>query len=245
MEPENPADRPESIPTPLRALAGLAAAALDESRRLPAHLAGLPVLLASTAFEASLKLQQRYAELVARGDELLANLGPLPDGAPPWARFDDEEDVDSDDIADGDGRDTDDLDYAEEWVGEDEGEQDDGRADERADDRLATDTQDDTSSGTPDPVTADADPTRVAESSSGAEDEFDEADTGVSASVPLPGYDDMSIPQLRARLRSLDQARLEALIAHEQRTLGRAAYLTMLSNRLETLRSGGSGRRRA
>src|SRR5205823_5077796 len=80
-----------SIPTPLRAAAGLAAATIDEARRLPDRLLGFPVLAVSTALQVSLKAQQRYAELVARGDQLLEQLRGQQDGAPGWARFDDEE----------------------------------------------------------------------------------------------------------------------------------------------------------
>ena len=77
------------IPPPLRAAAGLAAAALDSARKVPQQLVGLPVLAISTALQASLKAQQAYAGLVARGDEVLGQLRGQPDD-PPWARFDDD-----------------------------------------------------------------------------------------------------------------------------------------------------------
>jgi hypothetical protein len=80
-----------SIPMPLRAAAGLAATAIDEARRLPDRLVGLPVLAVSTALQVSLKAQQRYVELVARGDQLLEQLRGQQESAPAWARFDDEE----------------------------------------------------------------------------------------------------------------------------------------------------------
>src|SRR5215467_12695442 len=81
-----------AIPTPLRAMAGLAAATIDEVRRLPAQLVGFPVLAVSTALQTSLKVQQHYADLVVRGDELLAQLRPEPAEAPSWATFDDDVD---------------------------------------------------------------------------------------------------------------------------------------------------------
>jgi hypothetical protein len=81
------------VPMPLRAAAGLAALAIDEARRLPSRLVGLPVLAVSSAMQASLRMQQGYAELAVRGDQLLAQLRPGPtDEAPPWARFDEDED---------------------------------------------------------------------------------------------------------------------------------------------------------
>ena len=83
------------VPMPLRAAAGLAALAIDEARRLPSRLVGLPVLAVSSAMQASLRMQQGYAELAVRGDQLLAQLRPGPtDETPPWARFDEDEDED-------------------------------------------------------------------------------------------------------------------------------------------------------
>jgi hypothetical protein len=145
------------IPTPLRAVAGLAAATIDEAKRLPTRLVGLPVLAVSTALQTSLKFQQHYADLVIRGDELLAQLRPEPAEPPSWATFDDD--------------------------------------------------------STEEPVT-------------------------VEVISPIPGYDELSVPQLRARLRQLSEAQLVDLLEYEQTNLARAPYLTMLANRLETVRSG-------
>jgi hypothetical protein len=54
---------------------------------------------------------------------------------------------------------------------------------------------------------------------------------------PVAGYDDLSIPQLRGRLRGLSAEQIEALLAYERATRARPPYLTMLENRLTTLRS--------
>lgn len=78
------------IPGPLRAAAGLAAVAVDEARRLPTRLAGLPVLAVGAAMQASMRAQQRYAELIGRGDQVLSHLRE-PDEQPPWARFDEDD----------------------------------------------------------------------------------------------------------------------------------------------------------
>jgi hypothetical protein len=77
------------IPPPLRAAAGLAALTIDAARKVPQQLVGLPVLAVSTALQASLKAQQTYAGLIARGDEVLGQLRRREDA--PWARFDDDE----------------------------------------------------------------------------------------------------------------------------------------------------------
>src|ERR1700712_3625594 len=77
------------IPEPVRAVAGLAATVFDEARRLPETLPGLPVRALGLAMQLSMKLQQHYAGLVARGDELLTGL--RGEDEPGLAPFDDDE----------------------------------------------------------------------------------------------------------------------------------------------------------
>jgi hypothetical protein len=77
------------IPTPLRAAAGLAAVAVDEARRLPSRLASLPVVALGAALQASMRVQQRYAELIGRGDQVLSGVRD-GDEQPPWAQFDED-----------------------------------------------------------------------------------------------------------------------------------------------------------
>jgi hypothetical protein len=233
-----------AIPMPLRAAAGLAAVAIDEARRLPDRLAGLPVLAVSTALQASLKAQQRYAELVARGDALLGHLRRAPAEAPPWAHFDDDvpdarprsayeaaryEDARYDPSADLDG------DYGfGEPAGSDVDVVDDG-ADEVADAdadaviELAVESEVDGDDPLDGPVVM------VAESLS--ESDVDD-EPELAGPAPLAGYDTMTIPQLRARLRGLTERQLEELVAYERATGGRPPYLTMLENRLGTVRGG-------
>jgi len=78
---------------------GLAATALEEARRLPDRAIELPMLAVSTALQMSLRAQQRYAHLAARGDDLL-NRRETTDDAPPWATFDDPVPVQTLDVAD-------------------------------------------------------------------------------------------------------------------------------------------------
>jgi hypothetical protein len=75
------------LPGPLRAAIGLAATAKDEARRLPERALELPMLAVSSALQISLRAQQRYARLTARGDEVLR--GQPGDEPPEWATFDD------------------------------------------------------------------------------------------------------------------------------------------------------------
>ena len=58
---------------------------------------------------------------------------------------------------------------------------------------------------------------------------------GPTGASPLPGYDGMSIAQLRGKLRALSVAELRALLAWEQTHEDRPAYVTMLSNRITTV----------
>jgi hypothetical protein len=77
-----------SLPTPFRAALGLAAQAIDEIKHLPDRAIELPVLAVSTVLQISLRAQQQYAMLAARGDDLLNHRGTT-DQPPPWATFDD------------------------------------------------------------------------------------------------------------------------------------------------------------
>src|ERR671939_144193 len=62
------------IPEVVRAAAGLAATVLDEPRKLPETLPGLPVRLIGFAMQKAMWVQQQYAGLVARGDELFTGI---------------------------------------------------------------------------------------------------------------------------------------------------------------------------
>jgi hypothetical protein len=77
------------IPEAVRAAAGLVATVLDETRKLPATLPALPVRLLGLAMQTSLRLQQHYSGLVARGDEVLTGFRGEPGSG--MATFDEDE----------------------------------------------------------------------------------------------------------------------------------------------------------
>ena len=83
-----------NIPTPIRAVLGLAATAVDEARKLPETLpqavTTVPLMAVSSAMQASLKVQQHIAMLAARGDEVLSQLRGSSAEPPSWATFDDD-----------------------------------------------------------------------------------------------------------------------------------------------------------
>ena len=76
------------IPEVVRAAAGLAATVLDEARKLPETLPGLPVRVIGFAMQKAMWVQQQYSGLVARGDELFTGL--RGDEEPGLATFDDD-----------------------------------------------------------------------------------------------------------------------------------------------------------
>lgn len=58
---------------------------------------------------------------------------------------------------------------------------------------------------------------------------------GAGGPVALPGYDRMTLAQVRGRLRGLSPNDVAGLLAYEQAGAGRAPFLTLLSNRMATL----------
>jgi len=78
------------FPGPIRATVGLVATAAESLRKSPEKLIEIPMLAVSTALQASIRTQQRYAQLTVRGDEILGRLRSVPETPPTWATFDDE-----------------------------------------------------------------------------------------------------------------------------------------------------------
>jgi hypothetical protein len=306
------------IPPPLRAAAGLAALTIDAARKVPQQLVGLPVLAVSTALQASLKAQQTYAGLIARGDEVLGQLRRREDA--PWARFDDDEPAgarppsafdaapDPAEAADGvaeeaDGvadalaaedladaltaesveeaalveeverdldpdRDADVVELAEARAEQAEADTENVLGEIEEDEVAAADAAfadaafadagltvvdldldvdaaaADRSNGRPEgsgtepgtDMPADGMALAADAAAAGAALAADIA-IGGPGGPPVAGYDDLSIPQLRGRLRGLSAEQIEALLAYERATRARPPYLTMLENRLTTMRS--------
>lgn len=53
--------------------------------------------------------------------------------------------------------------------------------------------------------------------------------------LPVPNYDELSLPSLRARLRYLDAGQLRALVEYERAHAGRADIMTMFERRIAKL----------
>ena len=64
------------------------------------------------------------------------------------------------------------------------------------------------------------------------------AATPAGDTPPLPGYDDLSVPSLRARMRALDAATLRTLLAYEKAHAHRDDVISMFERRLTKIDAG-------
>jgi hypothetical protein len=60
----------------------------------------------------------------------------------------------------------------------------------------------------------------------------------VAPAAPIPGYDDLSVASLRARLRGLDAAGVQALLDYEKANARRDDVITMFERRLSKIENG-------
>jgi len=197
----------KSLPLPLRVAAGLAVTAVEQARTLPTKLAGLPVTVASQALQASMRVQQQVTELAIRGDEVLAGLRPVEE-SPEWATFDEDLDDGAFDVSR-----------------------------PSAFDRVATDDTDDTDVTATDVLSPNGhrptDPWALEERALAEETERSDAAAELAA---REGYDDLSLPQLRARLRRFSVAELTQLLDYERAHENRPSFVGMLTRRVATVR---------
>jgi hypothetical protein len=209
-----------SLPLPLRVAAGLAATAVEQARVLPAKLAGLPVTVASSALQVSMRVQQHVTELAIKGDEVLAGLRPVEE-MPEWATFD--EDL-TDNNAGESSAPFDQI--AEDWL-EASG---NGQVETTFEDDVADDDAADADADDPG-----ADPWALEERAL-AEEAAEAAVAEQGGPAGVPNYDELSLPQLRARLRTFTVDELEALLEHERSNANRPAFVGMLTRRIATVR---------
>lgn len=199
------------MPLPVRVAAGLMAAALEQARKFPEQIAEMPVTAASRVVQAGMRVQQRVTQLAIRGDEVFALLRRVED-TPPWARFD-EDDEPPPPAAAPDPRGYGEVDEAD--VAHGLTPEHPPRGDSNGSDPNSSNPN--SNYRGPEPVAA--------------------AAPDAAEPPALAGYDEMTLAQLRGKLRSLSLRELEVLLAHEQAHQDRAAFITMLSNRIVTVRS--------
>jgi hypothetical protein len=209
----------KSLPLPIRVAAGLAVTAVEQARTLPAKIAGLPVTVASQALQVSMRVQQQVTELAIRGDEVLSSLRPVED-EPEWATFD--EDVQDDSF---------DLGKPAPFESAFD------RVDDDADRRNGHHDVSAETFATPDPWAQEEQ--AIAEEAATFDDDERVSEDGHADDQPLPqvaGYDELSLPQLRARLRRFTADELAELLDYERSHGNRPSFVGMLTRRIATVR---------
>jgi hypothetical protein len=66
------------------------------------------------------------------------------------------------------------------------------------------------------------------------------AEETAATSFPVPNYDNLTVPSLRARLRNLDTSQLRTLLDYEKAHASRGDVLTMFERRITKLESDGA-----
>ncbi|HEX5401994.1 MAG TPA: lipid droplet-associated protein [Pseudonocardiaceae bacterium] len=196
------------LPLPVRVAAGLAVTAVDRARHLPERLAGLPVTMVSQALQLSMRLQQQMTELAIKGDDALSTLRPGQE-SPEWATFDEDGAEDRYDASTVKRSrfDAADVDADAATNGEPVAAGDPWAAEERA-------------------------MLHELDNAAPAEDEPDD-DAGPAA---LADYAELTLPQVRARMRRLSIDELAELVEFERAHDDRPAFVGMLTRRIGTLR---------
>jgi len=238
------ARRMKPFPLPLRVAAGLAVSTAERVRELPRQLAGLPVTVVSQVLQASMRVQQHVTELAIKGDNALSSLRPVED-TPSWATFD--EDIAPDvpptrpnltpvaDVpeprAEMNGH-PGSLSELEEELGDPWAEEERALAEDHADGENDSDADDSEKPNeaprTPKPGTPKVDKAKndTPRTSAG----------GYGGPAGLTGYDQLTLPQLRARLRQLSIAQLETILEYERAHADRSSFTGMLSRRIANAR---------
>ncbi|WP_030518613.1 lipid droplet-associated protein [Nocardia sp. NRRL WC-3656] len=249
-----------------RVAAGAAVYALEETRRLPTVAIHLPITAISQLLQTSMHLQQFVTSLALKGDEVFDRLANRPVEQPEWATFDEDLD-DEQPFGSGDFAARSDSDFAARLSRFDlfaesdpvEGvpEPTDSVTPSATNGYAASHTAE---SDTTEAATAETDAaesTAAEAADAGATEATGEdtdtagtGDAGTAASAPAQSrgviepevagrydYANMTLAQLRARLRMLSVEELADLLAYEQQTLDRAPFVTMLTNRIATVQA--------
>ncbi|MFC3960611.1 lipid droplet-associated protein [Nocardia jiangsuensis] len=224
-----------------RVAAGAAVYALEESRRLPSAAIHFPITAVSQLLQTSMHVQQFVTSLALKGDAVFERLGGNPVEQPEWATFDEDVDEYRDDFAPGGIADPK-VSRFDRYTGDDIGSGNghlatapsysapEIAAEPVPDDAIASVTD-----ITPEhPLETGSAPQPLAEPEPSAPEPSGPELPEVAAKYDYPG---MTLAQLRARLRMLSVDDLSALLAYEEQTLARAPFLTMLTNRIATVRA--------
>lgn len=195
-----------TLPLPLRVAAGVVGTTIDRLTRLPSELPGLGVSLAGHVLRTSMRIRQEVADLATRGDELFGDLAGGRSGLG-LATFD--EDL-PDLVATG--------------------------SDDRDARRGDTDGVDNAPStaapaSAAEPAAADHPPMAPKRSRDRSRTVPDTGSGGATNGARTPH----TVAELRAKIRDLPADAVRELLVAEQAGPARAAWITLLENRLTTL----------
>ncbi|MEV6322619.1 lipid droplet-associated protein [Nocardia sp. NPDC051787] len=211
-----------------RVAAGAAVYALEETRRLPTAAMNFPITAISQLLQTTMHVQQFVTSLALKGDVVFDRLSNRPVEQPEWATFD--EDLDDDSSPGTHHTSRFDL-YAAD-------EPEPARTPETfpADAARATETNGHTTSAPS--IDAPTEPKSAEPESESDSEPAAKAPEIVEPEVATQyDYLNMTLAQLRARLRMLSVEDLTDLLEYEQQTRARAAFVTMLTNRIATVRA--------
>lgn len=228
-----------------RVAAGAAVYALEETRRLPTAAMNFPITAISQILQTSMHVQQFVTSLALKGDAVFDRLSHTTQEQPEWATFDEDltdqqtggnefaawasrfDLYTADEPASGNGH----------HNGSDSTAQRAGSDEKPA---TAVDTAD-APSESEEPQLSVVPEAEVVEAEAAepeaAEPEVDEPEVDEPEVAKRYDYATMTLAQLRARLRMLTVEDLQALLDYEQRTQARAAFVTMLTNRIATVQA--------
>ncbi|MEU1983451.1 lipid droplet-associated protein [Nocardia sp. NPDC019395] len=246
-----------------RVAAGAAVYVLEETRRLPSAAVKFPVTAVSQLLQTGMHVQQFVTSLAIKGDSVFDRIINRPEEQPEWATFDEDEELPvrapgASAPARSSGFDRFESDPVEVELALKETlaglrAMQNGNAvpeattfeTEEWESPVVTEPTPETATGERDTVTA-ADPEPEPETAGDPETTAPGTSEPEAVGDPEPelpavgaryDYPNMTLAQLRGRLRTLTVADLIALLDYEQRTLDRAAFVTMLTNRIATVRA--------
>ncbi|NEW42296.1 lipid droplet-associated protein [Nocardia cyriacigeorgica] len=224
-----------------RVAAGAAVYAIEETRRLPTAAVNFPITAISQLLQTTMHVQQFVTSLALKGDAVFDRISPRAVDQPAWATFDeDDTPVQPSPAAFGRARTSSfdsfggDSELAEFLITETLANARTGHNGHAATVRSLHEPAD-----TEAERAADAEPTTEAATTAAdvAEPATDEPEVDEPEVATRYDYANMTLAQLRARLRMFTLDDLTALLDYEQRTQARAPFVTMLTNRIATVRA--------
>jgi hypothetical protein len=234
------AGRMKPFPLPLRVAAGLAVTTAERVRELPRQLAGLPVTVASQVLQASMRVQQHVTELAIKGDNALSSLRPVED-TPSWATFDEDAEPDvpparpnlapvadvPEPRSEINGRVPSaaelEAELGDPWAAEER-----ALAEDHADGEFDSEAEEEPPRK-PRPGTPKVDKKVKSEAPRTSA-------AGYEGPAGLTGYDQLTLPQLRARLRQFSIDQLETILEYERTHADRSSFTGMLARRIANAR---------